>query len=264
MSHDDETVDRHLYDGVARLQERLGADAVDRLRPTIEGDNGEARFTELVQQHVGVEDVVVDIGTGDGTWLLRNVAPRVRRAIGLDYARGRFRTALRVREELGATNVDFLLADGRRIPLRDNIATTITSRRAPWTADEEFFAEGCRLLAPGGLGLEIGIGAENGKELDAAFGERSQMHAWQASGRNTLDEQIALFRRYGLEPFVTESYLAMEVFPSREALVFRLETSPAVDGFDPKADAALVDLVIDASGLRMTTHRFCLLAKKTT
>jgi hypothetical protein len=166
--------DKHLYDRVARLQEELGPEALARIQPVIEGESGEGCFTRLVQQHVDEDDAVVDIGTGAGTWLLKNVAPRVRRAVGLDYARRRYRFALRARRELRATNADFLLADARRIPLRDGAATAVISRRGPWTANEAFFAEGSRILARGGLGLEISIGEQNARELDASFGARAQ------------------------------------------------------------------------------------------
>ena len=226
MRRDEEDV--RLYDRVARVEEQLGSKAVDQLRPRLEGEDGEARFTQLVQEHAQPDDVAVDIGTGAGVWLLGAVAPRVRQAIGIDYARGRFRFALQAKTQLGATNACFLLADGRRIPLRDGVADLVISRRGPWTENEQFFEEGCRVLSQGGFGMEIGIGALNAQELHEAFAERAQMHVRYTTDRDPMEESVALFRRHGLEPVVTESYVATEVFPSRDALVHRLDRKSVV------------------------------------
>ena len=257
----------HLYDRVVQLQERYGPHALARFQPRREGFDPEDRFTELVQRRVGRDDLVVDVGTGDGEWLLTKVAPLVRVAIGFDYAAGRLRLALQRRPALGLTNVDFLLADGRRIPLRDVAASAIINRRGPWTENEQFFEEGLRILAPGGLALEISIGEENARELEAAFGERGQMYEWHAHRRSSLHELTVLYRRHGLEPLVAESHVTTEVFLSREALVYRLESSPTIEGFDPERDAALVDRVVaehgGPDGIPLTVHRVCLVARKT-
>jgi SAM-dependent methyltransferase len=256
----------HLYDRAAALQERYGPERLASFRTRIEGPDAEGRFTELVRQQVGGDDVVVDIGTGDGSWLMTNVAPLVRRAIGFDYAGRRLWLGVQRRASLGAANVEFLLADGYRIPLRDGAATAIINRRGPWTADDQFLGEGLRILRPGGLALEIGIGEENGRELEEAFGARNQMYAWRARGRSRLEELLELFRRYGLEPLVAESHVATEVMPSREAFVYRLETTPGIDGFDPEADAPLVDQIVAQcgrpDGIHLTVHRVCLVARK--
>jgi SAM-dependent methyltransferase len=260
-----ETTD-HLYDRAAVLQGRYSAEDLARFHSRRPESDPEDRFTELVRQHVGSDDVVVDIGTGDGSWLMTNVAPLVRTAIGFDYAGRRLWLGVQRRASLGATNVELLLGDGRRIPLRDAAATAIINRRGPWTADDRFFDEGLRILCPGGLAFEIGIGEENGRELEEAFGARNQMYAWRAQGRSRLDELLELCRRHGLETLVAESHVAIEVMPSREAFVYRLETTPGVDGFDPEADARLVDEIVAQrgrpDGIHLTVHRLCLVARK--
>lgn len=257
---------RHLYDRVDEWFAKYGPDANERLRPRRDGVTGEERFTELVQQHVGPNDTVVDIGTGDAGWLMKQIAPHVRRAVGVDYAARRLWHGAQQRVASGAKHVDLLLADGRRIPMWDGAADAITSRRGPWTADDDFMREGLRILAPGGLAFEIAIGEENGCELDDAFGARSQMHASYTTGERRLETMTALCRDYGLDVLVAESYVCKEVFASREAFFFRLETTPAIDGFDPEADAPLVDRVIERcatnEGPSLTVHRLCFVARK--
>ncbi|MEX0786615.1 MAG: methyltransferase domain-containing protein [Dehalococcoidia bacterium] len=252
----------HLYDHVDEWQAKYGADANERLMPRRDGASGEERFTELVQQHIGSRDTVVDIGTGDAGWLMREVAPHVRRAVGFDYAARRLWHGAQRRSEVGAANVDLLLADGRRIPMRDGAVDALINRRGPFSYDETFMREGMRVLALGGLALEISIGEQNGLELDEAFGERSQMHAAFATGEPRLETMSALYRRFGLEVLVAESYVCGEHFASREALEFRLETTPVLDGYDPAADAGLVNDVVRRHGFSFTVHRLCLVARK--
>jgi hypothetical protein len=77
-----------------------------------------------------------------------------------------------------------------------------------------------------------------------------------------------MYRAHGLKPIVAESLLTHEYFPGREGLVFRLETTPSVDDFDPVADSGLVDQVVARNltdrGIRVTMHRLVLVARKET
>ena len=255
-----------MEDRAAAFQQRLGRDAVAGLGARREGFDPEDRFTEIVSRELAPQDMVVDIGTGVGTWLLANVAALVRRAVGFDYSARRLWLARQQRADLGIANVEFLLADGRRVPLGDGAATVLINRRGPWTANEQFFLEGLRVLHPAGRALEISIGEENGRELGEAFGARAQMCARRAAGRSCLDELVSLYRRHGLTLLVAESHVSSEVFSSREALEYFLITTPAIEGFDAENDAALVDRVIGEhggpDGVRLTVHRLCLLARR--
>ena len=159
----------HLYDRAEEWLAKYGADANERLQPRRDGATGEERFTELVQQNVHPRDTVVDIGTGDAGWLMKQIAPHVRRAVGVDYAARRLWHGAQQRVASGAKNVDLLLADGRRLPMRAGSADAITSRRGPLTYNDDFIREGLRILAQGGLAFEIAIGEENAQELDEAL-----------------------------------------------------------------------------------------------
>ena len=253
----------HLEDRAAALNQQYTAEELTALRARREGFDPEDRFTDLVKENLASDDVVVDIGTGTGEWLLAEVYSRVRRAIGLDYSARRLWLAAQRKAALSA-NAEFLLTDARRIPLGDNAATAIINRRGPWT-DAEFMREGLRILAPGGLTLEISIGDQNAREFDQAFGARTQMHSWRT--RDRLGEMTALYEQHGLEVLVAESHVTAEVLPSREALVYRLQTAPGVEAFDPRTDASLIDRVAAdhgvAEGIRLTVHRICLVARKT-
>ena len=113
--------------------------------------------------------------------------------------------------------------------------------------------------------MEITIGDQNARELNQPFGARAQMHSWRA--RDRLNEMTALYKQHALEVVVAESHVTTEVLPSRDALVYRLQTAPGVEAFDPQTDASLIDrVVLDhgvAEGIRLTLHRICLVARKT-
>jgi ubiquinone/menaquinone biosynthesis C-methylase UbiE len=252
----------HLYDSVNRWLEKYGQDAYERLKPERDGPSGEERFTELVLQHITPSDTVLDIGTGDASWLMREVAPHVRRAIGLDYGARRLWDGAQSRTATPDANTELFLADARHIPLRDGSADALINRRGPWTAGDDYMREGLRILKPKGLALEITIGEQNARELDGLFGERNQMHHALASGRPRLDSVPDVYRAHGLEVLLAESYISTEVFASRDALFFRLETTPTVDGFDPVADVPGVDAFIEGHGLSLTVHRLCFVSTK--
>ncbi len=253
----------HLEDRAVVLKKQYGEEQLAAFRPRRGDFDPEDRFTELVSEYLAPDDVVVDIGTGDGMWLLAEVYPRVRRAVGLDYSARRQWLAVQQKAALLA-NAEFLLCDARRIPLRDSAASAIINRRGPWSADEDFMNEGLRVLASGGLALEITIGEQNARELNDVFGDRAQMYPWRT--RDRLGEMVGLYREHGLEVLVAENHVTSEVFSSREALVYRFQTAPGIEAFDPDADAPLIDRVVsdhgDAGGIRQTVHRICLVARK--
>lgn len=254
----------HMEDRAVVLTQQYDEQQLAAFRPDRGDFDPEGRFTELVHGNLAPDDVVVDIGTGDGTWFLAEIYPRVRRAVGLDGSAGRMWLAIQQRAALRAS-AEFLLCDARHTPLRDHIASAIISRRGPWMADEDFTREGLRILAQGGLALEISIGEQNAQELNEPFGERAQMQSQRT--RDRLAERIAQYNELGFEVLVAESHVAPEVFSSREALVYRLRTTPSIDAFDPDRDAALVDRVVSehgvGNGVRLTVHRICLVARIT-
>ena len=254
-----------FYDRIAERIERYTPEQRAAFRATPDGLDPEARFTALVKRSVGPDDIVLDIGTGDGSWLIANVVPLAATVIGLDNAGLRLRQAGESRQRQGARNCCFALADGESLPLPDEAVTVLINRRGPLTASDAFFSEGCRVLAQGGLMVEIGIGERNMQEIDAAFGSRSQMHDDLTRG-SVLEQLMDRHRSRGVEPETWEDIVAAEYFPSREALEYRFLTTPIIAGFNPVSDSALVDELVARNqapaGIRMTLHRPVLIARK--
>jgi protein-L-isoaspartate O-methyltransferase len=252
------------YDRITQRLARRSPEEVERLRAKPEGPDPEARFTDLVGGYLRSADVVLDVGTGDGEWLMTQVAPRVRHALGVDVAGRRLWQALQLRAALGSRNVSLLLADARRLPLADDAVDVVISRRGPLTADERSFAEGCRLLRRKGLILEITIGEQDGQEVYEVFG-RGQMYGERERGPR-LDRLVAMYRAHGLVLMEAESVVTSVYLPGREALTFTLEVTPMVEDYDSERDAALVEGVLarhsTARGIHVTMHRLILVARK--
>jgi methyltransferase family protein len=255
-----------FYDRAARHLANYSREQLAELRAVVDDPNPEAIFTDLVTQGVRSEDQVLDIGTGDGYWLMQYVGPRVRLAIGLDNGEVRLGQGLRAKADNRAENVQFMLADARQIPLADQSVSVIANRRGPFgdPSDPRYFAEGFRVLEVGGRAFEIGIGELNAREVSQVFG-RGQM--LEEEGRGPIIERIAATRRE--KGFQIDRLIDMptfEYFPNREALELRLLTAPIFEEFDPQSEAHLVDEVVrrysTERGIRLTFHRTLLVSTK--
>lgn len=255
-----------FYDRAARHLAKYSRGRLSELRAVVDEPNPEAVFTDLVTQGLRPEDRVLDIGTGDGRWLMEYVAPGVQLAIGLDNGPVRLREGLLARAGSDAEKVHFVLADARQIPLNDESVSILVNRRGPFgdPSDARYFSEGLRVLEPGGRAFEIGIGELNARELWRIFG-RGQMIAEEAKGP-IVDRIAAMRRKNGLRIDRVIDMPTFEFFPNRESLELRLLTAPIFEEFDPEAEAHLVDEVVrrhsTERGIRVTFHRTMLVSTK--
>lgn len=253
-----------LYDLVAEHLRSYGPAAVERLRGRPEQPNPEDRFTALVYERLRPDDVVLDIGCGDGNWLRLVVAPRVARTIGLDYGVARLEQARDAQRAAPLPNLTYTWADARHLPFADGAFTAIINRRGPLTASDAYMREGCRVLRRGGFVFEIGIGEQDAREVYDIFG-RGQMFGEPELGPRTNRMQTFL-RRYGCTPLLAENLTTREKFAGREGLEFRLTTTPMMEDFDRERDAALVEEVVRRHStdgeVVLTMHRIVIVAQK--
>lgn len=253
-----------LYDVVAERLRAYGPDAVERLRSHAEKPDPEDRFTALVYERLAPDDVVLDIGCGDGNWLRLVVAPRVARTIGVDYGIARLEQARDVQRALPVPGLTYAWADARHLPFADGVFSAIINRRGPLTASDAYMRGGCRVLRTGGLIFEIGIGEQNAREVYDVFG-RGQMFGEPERGPRVGRVQTFL-RQHGCTPLLAESLTTRVHLAGREGLQFQLETTPMLDDFDPERDAKLVDEVVRRHSvdgrLALTMHRIVVIAQK--
>ncbi len=100
------------------------------------------------------DHVVLDVGCGPGA-AVRNAAPRVQRAIGVDRAAAMVEIARR--RSAGHANVEFHVAAAEELPFPDNsidVAWTIHAFHH-WEAPDAGIAEMARIIRPGGRFLIV-------------------------------------------------------------------------------------------------------------
>lgn len=263
---DDETSsDATFYDRAERRRSRYGGIPVELLQPELVGANAEALFDQEVEQRLTPADALLDVGTGDGAWLLDH-AHGVDTAVGLDVSRRRLEAARdRVRWS-DEENVDLTLAEMRSLPFRDGAFTVVTSRRGPLSEGKATIAEARRVLRPGGLALELAVGELDRHEITEVF-RRGQWYGYRHSSNGLLlDEKSRRFREQGFRLLTAVQHVGWEFFPNHRSLMYSLETEPVVPGFDPERDARLVDEIEErygtSRGIRTTYHRIIIVAQK--
>ena len=116
----------------------------------VDDGNGEDFFLATIDQLIGADDVVLDLGCGHGELTLA-LAERARSAVGVDREPAYLMLARELARERGVTNVrfvDFTFAgDDARLPLTDASVTLVVNRRGP-TADK-WLGEVRRVARPG-------------------------------------------------------------------------------------------------------------------
>jgi ubiquinone/menaquinone biosynthesis C-methylase UbiE len=253
-----------LYDVVAERLRAYGPEAVEGLRGRAEKPDPEDRFTALVHERLKADDVVLDVGCGDGTWLRLIAAPRAARTVGVDYGIARLEQARDAQRRVPLPSLTYAWCDARHLPFADGAFSVLINRRGPLTASDAYMREGCRVLRTGGLMFEIGIGEQDANEVCSLFG-RGQMYGEPARGPR-IDRLQAFLREYGFTPLLAESLMTRVRFEGRAGLVFLLETTPMMPDFDRERDAASVDEVVrrysSEGQVVLTMHRTIVIAQK--
>ncbi len=116
----------------------------------VDDGNGEDFFLATVDQLVGADDVVLDLGCGHGELTLA-LAELALRAVGVDHDPAYLTLARELAQERGVANVRFVeftfAGDDARLPLADASVTLVVNRRGP-TADK-WLSEIRRVARPG-------------------------------------------------------------------------------------------------------------------
>jgi len=117
-------------DGASRFLRQLQAQALDLLR-------------------LGAEDLFLDVACGTGA-AVREAAPRVRRAVGVDLSDGMIARARTL--AAGLENTDFTLGESDHLPLGDGSVTAVLCTTAfhHFPRPDGAVREMARVLAPGG------------------------------------------------------------------------------------------------------------------
>ncbi len=253
-----------LYDIVPERLRAYGPNAAERLGGRADKPDPEDRFTALVYERLKADDIVLDVGCGNGNWLRLVVAPKVKSTIGIDYGIVRLEQARDAQRAQRIPGLSYAWCDARHLPFADSAFSALINRRGPLTASDVYMREGSRVLRRGGLVFEIGIGEHDANEVCAVFG-RGQMHGEAAKGPR-IDRLQAFLRRHGFTPLLGESLTTHVRLPGRDGLLLALETTPLMPDFDRDGDGAHVDEVVRRHSSKgdviLTMHRIVVIARK--
>lgn len=220
-----------MVEGNSAYETALRVHAICEWENVSEGEDPGPRFDKLTYSEIQPGTRLLDVGCGTGHVLGRIMAaaPAGLLPIGLDASPFMLAKARKV------AGLRLVQGDVCRLPFADGSIDVLVSRLADYLP-----AEVARVLRPGGVFLEYGLGPCDSEEIAVAFAERymsdyapSDPAAWFACReQNLLSAQLA-----------TE-YFA--IFPSvdlltRQQLEETIAMVPLAANFDADRDAGLLD-----------------------
>ncbi len=226
----------------------------------IEGESGEDYFDRIVLDAAKGRDVI-DIGCGRGEFTL-SVARVASRVLGVDFSQNAISKALENSKATRTANVEFKLADARKIPVPDASFDLAFSRRGPAMDSLLSITESYRVLRRGG------------RLIQQEGGERDKLNWKQVFGRGQnfpftgriAEEKKRLLSEAGFKNIDVREFEATEYFKTLRDVVMRLETTPIVPSFDKNTDEALLEKIgktcVDEKGIKTNEHRLVITATK--
>ncbi len=254
--------DRQFWEGLWAREEVLEKEEGEE-DSWIEGQSGEDYFDKAVLAAAEGKDVI-DIGCGWAEFTL-TVARVARRIVGIDFSRNAISKALENSKALKAGNVDFRLADARKIPFPDGSFDLGFSRRGPAMESLLSITEAFRVLRTGGQLMQ---------QEQQEGGERDKLNWIEVFGRGqdllfggkVADEKNRLLGEAGFRNVRVQEFEATEYFRTLKDVVMRLETTPIIPGFGKNRDRPLVEKLgrtcADEKGIKTNEHRVIITATK--
>ncbi len=251
--------DKEFWEGTWAREEAL-ENAEGEEDSWIEGESGEDYFDKTVLEAAKGRDVI-DIGCGRGEFTL-SVARVASRVLGIDFSENAISRALENSKAARAGNVEFKLADARKIPVPDESFDLAFSRRGPAMESLLSITETYRVLRRYGLLIQ-----QEG-------GERDKLNWMQVFGRGQNfplpgrigEEKKKLLEKAGFKNVDVREFEATEYFKTLKDVVMRLETTPIIPNFDKNTDRGLVEKIgekcADEKGIKTNEHRLLITARK--
>lgn len=214
-------------------------------------------FLEVVRNYVTNETILLDIGTDGGRKLLR-VAISVKKAYGIDHQKSMITTANRNLAKSKRSNVEFKLADARKLPFPEESFDVVMCRHAPFYSEEVF-----RVIKPNGVFITQQVGEEDKQNIKEVFG-RGQSFG-QKTGR-FMNVCIQELKNAGFKILRTNTYNATEYYADMADLIFLLRNTPIIPDFDMERDERYLKEVEKKyktkNGIKTNSFRFLIICKK--
>jgi len=215
------------------------------------------KYIRVVKRYINKETILLDVGTGSGELLLE-VAQFVKKAYGIDYSRSMIKTARKNLAESRVSNVEFKLADAKRIPFSKEYFDVVICRHSNFYPKEVF-----RVLKPGGVFITQQVGEKDKENIKKVFGR----------GQNFGKKVGALMNRYsrelkkaGFEILKKDTSNALEYYANMEDLIFLLKNTPIIPNFNIKKDRKFLEEIErrykTKQGIKTNSFRFLMICRK--
>ncbi len=251
--------DREFWEGMWAREEALENEEGEE-DSWIEGQSGEDYFDKTVLEAAKGRDVI-DIGCGWGEFTL-SVARVASTVLGIDFSENAISRALENSKATRVGNVEFKLADARKIALPDESFDLAFSRRGPAMESLLSITEAYRVLRRGELLIQQEGGERDKLNWTQVFG-RGQNFPFKGT---IAEEKKRLLAKAGFKSVDVREFEATEYFKTLKDVVMRLETTPIIPSFDRNKDRAFLEklekLCTDKKGIKTNEHRVIITATK--
>lgn len=214
-------------------------------------------FKEKLLELSGKEKMVLDAGCGDGRFTLK-IAPYFKKVIGNDTSKLMLNAALRLKQEKGIKNVEFVEKDTRSLIYPDNYFDVIYARRAV-TIYPLFY----NMLKPGGYFLSIDIGEKDTKDIKVVFRRGQNYGKWNDS---VLEKEVKEIKDAGFEMVYAQDFYYNEYYLSLEDLDIFLQGVPIFEDYDSVKDKKYLEEYVrknqSKKGINLPRHRVVMVAVK--
>jgi ubiquinone/menaquinone biosynthesis C-methylase UbiE len=221
--------------------------------------NGEPEkvFKEKLLELSGKDKVVLDAGCGDGRFTVQ-IAPYFKKVIGNDTSDLMLKAAIKLRDEKGIKNIEFIEKDTKSLDYPDKYFDVIFARRS--VADYPLFH---RMLKLGGYFLAIDIGEKDTKDIKEVFGRGQNYEKWNDS---FLKKEIEAVKKANFEIVYAEDFYYNEYYLSYEDLDIFLQGVPIFEDYDSVRDKEYLERYVKKfqteKGIDLPRHRIVLMARK--
>lgn len=215
-------------------------------------------FYEQVKRKANNKGRILDIGTGGGKKILK-ASEGFDEVVGIDSSEAMISKAKENLEEAGVDNVEFKLMDSTKLKFADESFDVVTSRHAPYKADEVY-----RVLKEGGIFMTQQVSLGDIRNIKEVFGRGQGWGEEEGSFKERMVEEL---RDAGFKDIKVDEDEVDEFYQRVEDVLFLLKHTPIIADFgEREGDFEKMEKFIEENreerGIRTTEKRFMLVARK--
>jgi len=245
--------EKNFYDEVGK---NIGWDfSIIESRKIIKGKKWD--FLRVVKQFLNKDKILLYIGTGGGEKILQ-ISYFCKKIVGIDNSLEMVNKSNENLVKSGRKNIEFRVADSKKLPFNDNFFDIVTARHAPFSSKEV-----TRVLKKGGLFISQQVGESDKKNIKKLFG-RGQSFG-KKSG-NLIRRYIQELKDVGFKIIRKNHYDAIEYYKDIKDITFLLEHTPIIPKFNHHKDQKILKKLEKKyktnKGIKTNSERFLIVPQK--